>query len=222
MDLGGSNAVSYVIIRQKLASVTQFEFYHFRQVCRNLKKTCFSVSKADFPKGFCANYSRNLKNKNLKNVFSNIGPKMSMGRPPTKIYFLPEFFYPKFDKNIFVVGDLKIRRFLAFFHKSMSEISVSSWEKTCFLCCRFFRKIEEIGVILGGGGRGGWCAMNFFSQKLINVVVFRYEKKRDQRQTRRFVFKSILWVCFFLTQYAWDNQKNVMTRFCISIQNWIK
>ena len=60
-----------------------------------------------------------------------------MGTVPTKIFGVSEFFYRKFVKNIFEIGDPKNRGFWAFFQKSMSEIS-ANWDKTCVLCCRFF------------------------------------------------------------------------------------
>ena len=41
------------------------------------------------------------KYENLKNAFSNIGHKMSMGRVPTKIFGVSEFFYRKFVKKSF-------------------------------------------------------------------------------------------------------------------------
>ena len=81
--------------------------------------------------------------------FSKIGHKMPMGRVLTKIFGVSEFFYRKFVKNNFRGRGPENRRFCAFFQKSMSEISANS-EKTCFSCCRFFRKIEEMGVYFGG------------------------------------------------------------------------
>ena len=66
------------------------------------------------------------------------------------------------SKKFFEVGDPKNRRFWAFFQKSMSEISANS-EKTCFLCCRFFWKIEKMGGYFGG------CALIFFSKICTNV-----------------------------------------------------
>ena len=90
---------------------------------------------------------------------------MSMGRVPTKIFGVSEFFIESLSKIIFEVGDPKNRRFWAFFQKWMFEIP-ANWEKTCFLCCRFFRKIEEMGVYFGG------CALIFFSQKLTNIARF--------------------------------------------------
>ena len=98
------------------------------------------------------------KNENLKNAFSKIGPKMPMGRVPTKIFGVSEFFIESLSKKIFEVGDPKNRRFWAFFQKSMSEISANS-EKTCFSCCQFFRKIEEMKVYFRG------CALIFFFTK---------------------------------------------------------
>ena len=41
------------------------------------------------------------KYENLKNAFSKIGHKMSMGRVPTKIFGVSEFFYRKFVKKNF-------------------------------------------------------------------------------------------------------------------------
>ena len=55
----------------------------------------------DFPRSLWAIYCRNLKNKNLQNAFSNKGHKSSMGRVPTKIFGVSEFFYRKFVKKYF-------------------------------------------------------------------------------------------------------------------------
>ena len=52
---------------------------------------------------------------NLKNTFSKIGHNMSMGRSPTEIVFVLEFFYRKFVKKNFAVGDPKIDDFGPFF-----------------------------------------------------------------------------------------------------------
>ena len=41
------------------------------------------------------------KYENLKNAFSKIGHKMSMGRVPTEIFGVSEFFYRKFVKKNF-------------------------------------------------------------------------------------------------------------------------
>ena len=79
-----------------------------------------------------------MKNyENLKNAFSKIGHKMSMRRVPTKIFGVSQFYYRKFVKNFFAIGDPKNRRFWVFFQKSMSEIS-AKWEKRYFLRSRFF------------------------------------------------------------------------------------
>ena len=56
-----------------------------------------------------------------------------------------------------------ISDFWPFFRFSILEISANS-EKTCFSCCRFFRKIEEMGVYFGG------CALTFFHK---NVLTYR-------------------------------------------------
>ena len=65
------------------------------------------------------------KNENLKNAFSKIVHKMSMGRVPTKIFGVFEFFYRKFVKKKSRPGTPKIDGFEFFFQKSMSEISVN-------------------------------------------------------------------------------------------------
>ena len=84
-----------------------------------------------FPDDFCCKLPRKPKicsflMKNLQNAFSNIGHKMSMGRVPTKIFGVSEFFYRKFVKN-----NLRYRRFWAFFQNSILEI-FTNWEKHVF------------------------------------------------------------------------------------------
>ena len=68
---------------------------------RNLKKTCFLASKLDFSSAFLGKLQQKSVKKNLKNAFSIIGHKMSMGRPLTKVFGVPEFFYRKFVKKNF-------------------------------------------------------------------------------------------------------------------------
>ena len=98
-----------------------------------------------------------------KMVFRKKGIKSRWGGPRSKFLVSLNFFIEILWKKIFGVGDPKNRRIWGFFQKSMSEIS-ANWEKTCFSCCRFFRKIEEMRVYFGG------CALIFFSQKLINIA----------------------------------------------------
>ena len=59
------------------------------------------------------NYRRNLKNKNLHSVFSKIGLKMSMGRVPTKILGVSEFFIESLSKKFLRSGTTKIDDFEA-------------------------------------------------------------------------------------------------------------
>ena len=66
----------------------QSNFVHFSQ-------------KIDFFQVISGNYRRNLKNKNLHSAFLKICPKMLMGRVPTKIFGVSEFFYRKFVKKNF-------------------------------------------------------------------------------------------------------------------------
>ena len=118
----------------------------------------------------CCDLPRNVKvisfsTRNSQTPFSEKGLKMSTGRPPTKIFGESEFFIESLSKTNFEVGGPKNRRFWAYFQKWMSEISTSS-EKTCFLCCRFFRKIEKMERYFWG------CAPKFFLQKLMNVAHF--------------------------------------------------
>ena len=116
--------------------------------------------KIYFSEVFWGNHWWNLKNKNLKNAFSKIGPKMPIGGVPTKIFGASEFFYRKFVKKYFRSRGPPKSTIFGLFKKSMSEISANS-EKTCFLCCRFFRKIEEMEVYFGG------CALIFFFTKTV-------------------------------------------------------
>ena len=64
------------------------------------KKTCFSASALGFSSKFPANYSRNVKNKNLKIAFSKIGLKMSIRRPQSKfLLYTTRAFLSKCGKN---------------------------------------------------------------------------------------------------------------------------
>ena len=98
-----------------------------------------------------------------KTLFRQWALKCREGGSRPKFFLCGSFFIESLSKKSFRVGDPKNRRFWVFFQKSMSEISVSG-EKTCFLSCRFFWKIEEMGGYFWG------CALIFFSQKLINVA----------------------------------------------------
>ena len=80
-------------------------------------------------------------NKNLKNVFSKIRLKISMGRSPTEIFGLSKFFYRKFVKKNFRGRGPEKSTILGLFSK-MDVRNFCQGGKTCFLCCRFFRKIE--------------------------------------------------------------------------------
>ena len=106
-------------------------------------------------RGFWVNYSKNRKNKNIKNVFSKKGHKIPMRRPPTEISGDPYFFYRKLLKKQFRGQGPPIDDLGPLFQKSKPEISANS-EKPCFLCCRFFWKIEEIGGYFWG------CAPKMF------------------------------------------------------------
>ena len=65
------------------------------------KNVCFQLLNWTFQLHLWANYYRNLKKINLKNAFSIIGHKMSMGRVPTEIFGVLEFLYRKFVKKHF-------------------------------------------------------------------------------------------------------------------------
>ena len=89
-------------------------------------------------------FSREITTKISKTLFRKYAIKCRWGGYRLKFFVCLSFFIESLSKIIFEVGDPKNRRFWAFFQKSMSEISVRG-EKTCSLCCRFFRKIEEMG-----------------------------------------------------------------------------
>ena len=116
--------------------------------------------KIDFLLSFWANHSQKLQKRKSQNGFIR---RCGGSRPKFLVCqsFLSKVCQKKFSRS----GTPKIDDFVAFFQKSMSEIS-ANWEKTCFSCCRFFRKIEEIGVYFGG------CALIIFSQKFINMAGF--------------------------------------------------
>ena len=86
-----------------------------------------------------------MKNKNLKNAFSKIGHKMSMGRVPTEIFGVSEFFYRKFvEKNFRGRGPQK-STILGLF----SKIDVRNF-------CQLGKKVFfEILFFLKSRGNGG-------------------------------------------------------------------
>ena len=85
------------------------------------------------------------KKENLKNAFSKIGHKMSMGRVPTKIFGVSEFFYRKFVKNNFRGRGPQKSTILGLF----SKIDVENF-------CQLGKKVVfEISVFLKNRGNGG-------------------------------------------------------------------
>ena len=128
-----------------------------------------------------------------KTLFRKQAIKCRWGGSRPKFLGCRSLFIKSFSKTIFAVGDLKNRHFWAFFQKWMSEISVRG-EKTCFLCCRFFRKIEKMGVYFGRG------ALIVFSQKRINITGFVCKNQDDRARTRRFLEHPMS--AFFLTQHG--------------------
>ena len=107
-----------------------------------------------FRKNFFQNFPRKAKiwiifKKNLKNVFSKMGPKMSMGRSPIAIFFLREFFHRKFVQKIFRDWGSQKSMILGL----SSKIDVQNFcqlGKACFSRPRFFRNIEEMGGYFWG------------------------------------------------------------------------
>ena len=89
------------------------------------------------------------KKQNLKNGFSKIGPKMPMGRVPTKIFGVSEFFYRKFvKKNFRGRGPQKIDDFGPFF-KNRCPKFLPTGKKRVFRVADFFEKSRKLGFILG-------------------------------------------------------------------------
>ena len=126
-------------------------------------------------------------------VFRKQALKCRWGGSRPKFLVCPSFIIESLSKTIFEVGDPKNRRFWAFFQKSMSEFSANS-ENTCFSCCRFFRKIEEMGVYFGG------CAPKFFSQTLVNIARFVFKNQGDRRGTRKVIEHPM--TVFFLEEHG--------------------
>ena len=103
------------------------------------------------------------KYENLHSVFSKIGPKMSMGRVPTKIFDVSEFFYRKFVKKNFRGRGPQKSTILGFF----SKVDVRNFYhlgKNVFFELPIFLKSR------GNGGFFGGCTPKFFSQKLSNIA----------------------------------------------------
>ena len=91
------------------------------------------------------------KNENLKNVFSKIGHKMSMGRVPTKIFSVSEFFIESLSKKFSRSGTPKIDDFEPFFKNRCPEFLPIEKKRVFSLFCvaDFFEKSRKWGVILG-------------------------------------------------------------------------
>ena len=109
--------------------------------------------------------------KNLQNAFSNISYKMSMGRVPTKIFGVSEFFYRKFvEKNFRGRGPQK-STFLSLF----SKIDVRNF------CQRGKNVFFELPIFLKNRGNGGLflgCALIIFSHKPSYIRQFLRKKFR--------------------------------------------
>ena len=83
------------------------------------------------------------KNENLKNAFSKIGPKMPMGRVPTKIFGVSEFFYRKFVKKKFRDRGPEKSTILGLFSK-IGVRNFSQLGKIVFFCvASFFFEIKD-------------------------------------------------------------------------------
>ena len=117
--------------------------------------------KIDFFQVILGNYRRNLKNKNLHSVFSKIGPKMSMGRVPTNILGVSEFFYRKFVKKKFRGRGHQKSTFLGLFSKIDPRNFCQLGKNVIFELPIFFEKSSKWGVIFEGAPK------NFFHKNLL-------------------------------------------------------
>jgi len=89
------------------------------------------------------------KYENLHSAFSKIGPKMSMGRVPTKIFGVSEFFYRKFVKKNFRGRGPQKSTILGLF----SKINVRNFcqlGKNVFFVLPFFLKNRGNGGLFWG------------------------------------------------------------------------
>ena len=105
------------------------------------------------------------KNKNLKNAFSKIRHKMSMGRSPTKIFSVSKFFYRNFvEKNFRGRGPQK-STFFGLFSKIDTRNFCQFGKNVFFVLPIFLKNRGNGGLFLG-------VRLNFFLQKLINIAGF--------------------------------------------------
>ena len=133
------------------------------------------------------------KKQNLKNGFSKIGSKMSMGRVPTKIFCASEFFYRKFVKKNFCGRGPQKSTILGLF----SKINVRNFcqlGKTYFLRPRFFWKVEDMGGYFWG------CAPNCFFMKTCEPTWFP-EKWEDSEPNSRSYRRLLYCKRFYQAQY---------------------
>ena len=87
-----------------------------------------------------------------------------MRRPPTEISGDPQCFDRNFVEKQFRDRGAPIDNLGPLFQKPKPEIS-AKWEKTCFLCCRFFLNRQQKQQCCFFG------APQFFPQK--NLVIYR-------------------------------------------------
>ena len=97
------------------------------------------------------------KYENLKNAFSKIGPKMSMGRSPTANFFFREFFLSKVcQKKFSRSGTSKIDDFGPFFKidvRNFCQMGKNVFFETSFV---YLKSRGNGGAIFGG------APQNFF------------------------------------------------------------
>ena len=126
----------------------------------------------DFLQVFSVNHSKNLKKKNVQNDFSEKWHKIMTRRLPTEISGDQEFIDRNFVEKQFRGRGVPIDDLGPFFQKSKPEISVK-WEKTCFLCCRFFLNRQQKQQCCFFG------APQFFVYKFVLIYLAYMPKIKD-------------------------------------------
>ena len=111
--------------------------------CTLFRKNVFQ----NFPSSFAVNCPENPKfvhfsKENLKNAFSKIGPKMSMGRVPTEIFGVGLFLSKVCQKQFSSSGTPKIEDFGPFF-KNRCPKFLPSGKKRVFRVADFFEKSRK-------------------------------------------------------------------------------
>ena len=128
----------------------------FKNRSPNLEKNMFFCFKIRLFTSFLGKSQWKSGKKNVKNDFS----EKWLRRPPTEISCEPQFFDRNFVEKQFRGRGAPIDDLGPLFQKSKPEIS-AKWEKTCFLCCRFFWIGNKSNSVVFSGRLNFFCIKTY-------------------------------------------------------------